>query len=51
MYEHRDELISLVGAEHYRRFRTYLKLVRRVFDTTTMTMDIVVARKMPPRAA
>lgn len=50
MYEHRDELISLVGAEHYRRFRTYLKLVRRVFDTTTMTMDVIVAHKMPPRA-
>lgn len=48
MYEHREELVALVGAQHYRRFRTYLKLVRRVFDTTTMTMDVIVAHKMAP---
>lgn len=46
MHEHRDELTALVGAEHYRAFRTYLKLVRRVFDTSTMTLDVIVSHKI-----
>jgi hypothetical protein len=34
-----------VGADHYRRFRTYLKVVRGVLGGETMTLDVVGSRK------
>lgn len=44
--KHRDELKHLVGEEYYRRFRTYLKLVRKMAGLGTMTMDIVALFKV-----
>ena len=43
MHTNRDRLVALVGADHYRAFRTYLKLARRV--QRNMTLDIAVCRK------
>jgi cyclopropane-fatty-acyl-phospholipid synthase len=43
---HRDRLQQLVGKDYYRRFRTYLKLVGRIFSGDQMTIDIVVSRKL-----
>jgi cyclopropane-fatty-acyl-phospholipid synthase len=43
MHTSRDRLVELVGADHYRAFRTYLKLARRV--QRNMTLDVVVSRK------
>lgn len=49
MHANRDELIALAGAEHYRRFRTYLRIVRGVLGDDTMSLDVVVSRKPSPR--
>lgn len=49
MHAHRDELTALAGAAYYRRFRTYLKIVRGVLGDETMTLDVVVSRKPAPR--
>ncbi len=46
MHAHRDELKQLVGEEYYRRFRTYLKIVRKMTGLGTMTMDIVASFKV-----
>lgn len=46
MYQHRERLQELVGEEYYRQFRAYLKLVRRTFSGTKMTLDMVVAHKI-----
>lgn len=46
MYEHRERLIELTGQEYYRRFRTYLKLVGKIFSGRQMTIDIVVSKKI-----
>jgi cyclopropane-fatty-acyl-phospholipid synthase len=43
MHIARDRLIALVGPDHYRAFRTYLKLARRV--QRNMTLDVVVCRR------
>lgn len=43
MHGARDRLIELVGAEHYRAFRTYLKLARRI--QRNVSLDVVVCRK------
>ncbi len=45
MQEHRAELEGIVGADYYRRFRTFLKLGRHALGDPTMTVDIVVGRK------
>ena len=46
MRAHRDELRALVGEDYYRRFRTYLKIVRKMTGLGTMTMDIVASFKL-----
>lgn len=46
MHAHRDELKRLVGEEYYRRFRTYLKIVRKMTGLGTMTMDVVASFKV-----
>lgn len=46
MYTHRERLKELVGADYYRRFRTYLKLVGKIFSGRQMTIDIVVSKKI-----
>jgi cyclopropane-fatty-acyl-phospholipid synthase len=46
MYEHRAELQALVGEEYYRQFRAYLKLVRRTFSGTKMTLDAILSYKI-----
>jgi cyclopropane-fatty-acyl-phospholipid synthase len=46
MYQHRDELQALVGEAYYRQFRAYLKLVRRTFSGTKMTLDAIVSYKI-----
>lgn len=52
MHAHRDRLTELSGAEYYRRFRTYLKVVRGVLGGHTMTLDVVGSRKpLPSRGA
>ena len=45
MYKNQDRIKSLVGDEHYRNFRIYLKLARRIQRNTTL--DYVVGRKRP----
>ena len=46
MHARRDRLVELVGADYYRRFRTYLEIARRYIVTgETMTLDVVAARK------
>ena len=46
MYQHKEELQALVGAESYRRFRIYLKIVHKLFTRRTMTIDVIVAAKL-----
>lgn len=48
MHAHKDELESLVGRDYYRRFRTYLKIVRGelFYRHRTMTLDIVASEKL-----
>lgn len=46
MHAQRDELRALVGVEYYRRFRTYLKIVRKMTGLGTMTMDVVASCKL-----
>ena len=46
--EHRPRLEELVGANTYRRFRTYLKLCDRIHGGRTMTVDIVAYDKPSP---
>jgi len=43
MYQHRVRIKALVGEEHYRNFRMYLKLARRI--QRNVTLDYVVGRK------
>jgi hypothetical protein len=38
--------VALVGEDYYRRFRTYLKLVRKTWNGTKMTLDAVVSYKV-----
>ncbi len=46
MHAHKAELVALVGEDFYRKFRTYLKLVRKTWSGTKMTLDIVVSYKV-----
>ncbi len=46
MYDQRDRLQELVGEDYYRRFRTYLKLVGKLFRGRKMSIDIVASQKM-----
>jgi cyclopropane-fatty-acyl-phospholipid synthase len=43
MEVNRERLIELVGREHYRAFRLYLRLARRI--QRNVTLDVVVCRK------
>ena len=45
MWNARAELEALVGAEYFKRFRTYLKMCLHIFRGKTMTLDMVVSRK------
>jgi cyclopropane-fatty-acyl-phospholipid synthase len=45
MKEHRRDLEALAGAEYYKRFETYLRIVRHVMFTRTMTLDFVIGAK------
>lgn len=44
MHASRERLVELVGEAHYRAFRTYLKLARRI--QRNMTLDVVVCRRV-----
>ena len=46
MHQHKEQLVAIVGADYYRRFRTYLKLVRKTWNGTKMTLDVVVSYKV-----
>ncbi|HEX6290001.1 MAG TPA: class I SAM-dependent methyltransferase [Herpetosiphonaceae bacterium] len=46
MHQHKQELQALVGEEYYRQFRAYLKIVRRTFSGTKMTLDVIVSHKI-----
>lgn len=46
MHEHKEQLQALVGEEYYRQFRAYLKIVRRTFSGTKMTLDAIVSHKI-----
>ena len=46
METYKGELEALVSPEYYRRFRTYLKIVRRSHTGHTMTLDVVVSHKV-----
>lgn len=46
MRAHEEELRDLVGEEYFRRFRIYLKLVRKLFTMRTMTIDVVSSVKL-----
>lgn len=46
MREHKARLEALVGREYYRRFLTYLKIIRHIFTTSTMTLDVIVSHKI-----
>ena len=45
MQRHRTELEALVGPEHFRRFRTYLRIVRQMHGSSRppMALEVVVA--------
>ncbi len=45
MDEHKDELISLVGEEYYKRFKVYLRIIMRTFAAETMTLDMILSQK------
>ena len=46
MHQHKEQLVAIVGEDYYRRFRTYLKLVRKTWNGTKMTVDAVVSYKV-----
>jgi cyclopropane-fatty-acyl-phospholipid synthase len=45
MQTHRDELERIVGALYYKRFRTYLRIGRRIFAGPSMTLDVITSVK------
>jgi cyclopropane-fatty-acyl-phospholipid synthase len=46
MHQHRAALQAAVGLAHYRRFRTYLKIVRKMTNLPTMSLDVVAAARL-----
>ena len=44
MHTHRDRLRELVGVQHYRNFRTYLRLAHRL--QRNVSLDVVVCRRV-----
>jgi cyclopropane-fatty-acyl-phospholipid synthase len=48
LHTHRDELKQIAGDEAYSTFRKYLKIMRAVFNTKAMTLDVVVSEKIDP---
>ena len=45
MQTHREELEQIVGALYYKRFRTYLRIARRIFAGPSMTLDVITSVK------
>ncbi len=45
MQQHKKELVTLVGPEHYRRFLTYLKIARQGHSRGMFTLDVVVCHR------
>jgi cyclopropane fatty-acyl-phospholipid synthase-like methyltransferase len=43
MHKHADQLKEMVGDQHYRDFRVYLRLARHI--QRNVTLDVVVCRK------
>ena len=43
MHKHMDQLKEMVGEQHYRDFRVYLRLARHI--QRNVTLDVVVCRK------
>ncbi|HEV3232513.1 MAG TPA: class I SAM-dependent methyltransferase [Candidatus Dormibacteraeota bacterium] len=44
MFQNRESMVAASGEEHWRRFRIYLRLARRIQQN--MTLDIVASRKI-----
>ncbi|MEP7284651.1 MAG: class I SAM-dependent methyltransferase [Chloroflexota bacterium] len=47
-FDHKEEMIELGGEPHWRDFRKYLKIIRRLFSTNAMSCDVVVSQKIDP---
>ena len=47
MENNRGYLTELVGADYYKQFLVYLKIVYRMFSGEKLTIDTIVSRKMP----
>jgi cyclopropane-fatty-acyl-phospholipid synthase len=45
MQQHKKELVTLVGPEHYRRFLLYLKIARQGHSRNMFSLDLVVCHK------
>jgi len=41
----REELEQIVAASYYKRFRTYLRIARRIFGASSMTLDVITSVK------
>ncbi len=50
MENNRERLTQLVGAEYYRRFLLYLKIVHRMFSNDKFTIDAILSKKMSPQS-
>lgn len=48
LHTNREELKKLSGDEFYTSFRKYLKIMRAVFNTHAMTLDVVASEKIDP---
>ncbi|HUR03718.1 MAG TPA: class I SAM-dependent methyltransferase [Nonomuraea sp.] len=46
MDDNRARLEEVVGAEYFRRFKTYVKIVRKMTVSESMTLDVVVGTKI-----
>jgi cyclopropane-fatty-acyl-phospholipid synthase len=46
MKTHRRALEAVVGAETYHRYRTYMNMIYLIHKGTTMSLDVVVSRKI-----
>jgi cyclopropane-fatty-acyl-phospholipid synthase len=45
MDQSRSDLLGIVGADYYQKFRKYLRLTRRIMRSSTMTLDVVVSHR------
>jgi cyclopropane-fatty-acyl-phospholipid synthase len=46
MDQHKSALVELVGADYYKQFLVYLKIVYRIFTGEKLTIDTILTRKM-----